>query len=311
MENEKSIGDIFYSNLAKCWAIVENYDHKSMACIKNCIFYNHDECNLRNLHYTCLSSNRADNSSVIFTKIPEIDFINEHKPVEGEYFIFNNRIYKTMKYGNVRDTFSAAIPDNVTKNNILYHYAGADINRLVFKFIQKCDNKINNMEEEGIVKLTLDKAKEYYNGDNEALKEIAKQAFKEDKLKGDSWERHFINTNGCMNGFVINALGIIEVINDTEVGIDSKRIFKDKKHAISALAYAQLTQLMASPEYNGGWEPDWHTRESKSCLYACDNSIKRTTMYNDRCKMAFKTDEIRDKFLSNFEFLLKQYFELD
>ena len=45
--------------------------------------------------------------------------------------------------------------------------------------------------------------------------------------------------------------------DDYEIGSDFKNIFKTEKQAKSALAYAQLTQLMALPEYNGDWVPDW------------------------------------------------------
>jgi len=314
MIKERQIGEIFYSNLAKCWVVVKEFDGRlgTYTCKGSCIYYQTAKCDIREMKSSihCQTPQRSDKHEIIFTKIPEVTIINEHNLVEGEYFIFNNRIYKTVKYGNIKDTFIAAIPDNVTKDNILYRYTGADVNRLVFKFIQKCDNKINNMEE-GIVKLTLEKAKEYYNGTNEALKEIAKQAFNEDKLKGDSWESHFINTNGCMNGFVINTIGSIVATHDTEVGIDSKRIFKTQKQALSALAYAQLTQLMALPEYNGDWQPIWDLGSIKYCIYASFHSLIIRNYHHERNFIAFKNAGIRDKFLQNFEPLLKQYFQID
>ena len=68
---------------------------------------------------------------------------------------------------------------------------------------------------------------------------------------------------------------------------------------------------MALPEYNGDWVPDW-VNDSK--IYTISRIIIEiakewtNTCYNP---IAFKSEEIRDKFLDNNLDLLKEYFELD
>ena len=91
-----------------------------------------------------------------------------------------------------------------------------------------------------------------------------------------------------------------------------KALFKTKKQAESSLAYAQLTQLMALPCYNGDWMPDWNN------LSQIKYSIERLLKY-DIVKLdfsgcfsflAFKSKEARDVFLENHLDLIRQFYQL-
>ena len=91
-----------------------------------------------------------------------------------------------------------------------------------------------------------------------------------------------------------------------------KALFKTKKQAESSLAYAQLTQLMALPCYNGDWMPDWNNlSQIKYC-------IERLLKYNivkldfSGCFsfLAFKSKEARDVFLENHLDLIRQFYQL-
>ena len=91
-----------------------------------------------------------------------------------------------------------------------------------------------------------------------------------------------------------------------------KGTYKTEKQAKSALAYAQLTQLMELPEYNGDWVPDWNNRaEYKYIIMRYGNEIDVNYCTNIYDHIYFKTAEIRSRFLENNYDLLKEYFELD
>ena len=90
-----------------------------------------------------------------------------------------------------------------------------------------------------------------------------------------------------------------------------KGTFRTEKQAKSALAYAQLTQLMALPEYNGDWVPDWSDDEAKFIIRRYVNELDIDDYLNTHHPISFKSKEIRDKFIENNYDLLKEYFELD
>lgn len=91
-----------------------------------------------------------------------------------------------------------------------------------------------------------------------------------------------------------------------------KALFKTKKQAASALAYAQLTQLMALPCYNGDWVPNWENKEQiKYCIVRWENVIVTNTIDSYLFGfLTFKSQEIRDIFLENHLNLIKQFYEL-
>lgn len=91
----------------------------------------------------------------------------------------------------------------------------------------------------------------------------------------------------------------------------SKHIFKTEKQALSALAYAQLTQLMALPCYNGDWVPDWNNHsEEKYCIERMRKDISRWTRTTNFCQLVFKSTKVRDEFYHNHMDLIKQFYEL-
>ena len=86
--------------------------------------------------------------------------------------------------------------------------------------------------------------------------------------------------------------------------------FVSKKAVKSAEAKRLLGFLLK--EYNGDWEPDWENEGVKKyVLTRIENEIKSFTHYGAYKFLAFRTPELRDKFLSHFERLIKDYFELD
>lgn len=160
------------------------------------------------------------------------------------------------------------------------------------------------------VKITLETAKRWYEQGGE-FKEMALSAFTESELNPirNEWESKFIENN--IKGCYIGRDSIISHL-DYIASKSKKGTFKTEKQAKSALAYAQLTQLMALPEYNGDWVPDWNNGLVwKYSIVRSGSGIYRGSCGQNYEPISFKSSEIRDKFLENNLDLLKEYFELD
>lgn len=124
-----------------------------------------------------------------------------------------------------------------------------------------------------------------------------------------SWEDAFAGNPIC--GYCIGRQCYIEEA-DTFAEYSDKNVFKTEKQAKSALAYAQITQLMALPCYNGDWIPDWENRnEEKYFPYRANNIILSGIVYAEFQHVAFKSYNIYKAFLENHEDLLRQYFQMD
>jgi len=159
------------------------------------------------------------------------------------------------------------------------------------------------------VKVSLETAKRWYEQGGE-FKEMALSAFTEVELNPvrNEWESKFIENN--IKGCYIGRDSIISHL-DYIASKSKKGTFKTEKQAKSALAYAQLTQLMALPEYNGDWVPDWSNSCDKFIIGRHSGDIEIEYYTKHYYPISFKTAEIRDKFLENNLDLLKEYFELD
>ena len=124
-----------------------------------------------------------------------------------------------------------------------------------------------------------------------------------------SWNDAFVNNT--IRGYWIGAQSEIKEADRNAVTAD-KNVFKTEKQAKSALAYAQITQLMALPCYNGDWTPDWENHsEMKYCPCAISGQIIPSFEYKKFNHIAFKDFDIYESFLKNHEDLLRQYFQMD
>ena len=86
--------------------------------------------------------------------------------------------------------------------------------------------------------------------------------------------------------------------------------FASVKQAKSADAKRKLGFLMK--EYNGDWVADWNDmNEKKYVIWRVQNTIKTHLGWDIYNFLAFRTPELRNKFFSHFERLIKDYFELD
>lgn len=92
---------------------------------------------------------------------------------------------------------------------------------------------------------------------------------------------------------------------------DSKHIFISKKHAKSALAMAQISQLI--PFYGGEiTDEEWKDSDMKKYVIMRDSSeVKCVVCYLNYDFLAFHTKEQRDEFLKNNEQLVKDYLMIE
>ena len=123
-----------------------------------------------------------------------------------------------------------------------------------------------------------------------------------------SWDEQF--QYGVINGYYIEG-GSIERIDYDRCSIEDKGTFKTKKQAASALAYAQLTQLMALPCYNGDWTPNWDDpNQERYCITRLKYDIVTLDYSGYFSFLAFKSEKVRDIFFNNHIDLIKQFHQL-
>ena len=120
----------------------------------------------------------------------------------------------------------------------------------------------------------------------------------------DSWE-----DLPRIYGFFINDDSkIIECNLITNFVKEHKNVFKTKKQADSALAYAQLTQLMADC---GDCDVDWSKENRlKYCIEAANKVIESGEYSIYFCFLAFNTENIRNEFMEKHQLLIKTFYQI-
>ena len=160
------------------------------------------------------------------------------------------------------------------------------------------------------VKVSMETAKRWYQQGGE-FKEMALSAYSEDELNPirNEWESKVIDYGAkFVSGWY---LGDDSVYKETNEENTDKSTFRTEKQALSALAYAQLTQLMALPEYNGDWIADWTDGSPKYCIVPVRDELKLEVFFDFKQNICFRNKSIAELFLSKNYDLLMQYSELD
>ena len=115
-----------------------------------------------------------------------------------------------------------------------------------------------------------------------------------------SWEElkevkgYFIHQNSEINS---------RLVIDKAVAYN-RNLFPTKEEAKAMRAMAQLCQLRDA--WNGGWKPDWEDNTPKYCIISYKNILCTDFYYYTSASMAFKTRELRDKFMETFKDLLEE-----
>ena len=123
-----------------------------------------------------------------------------------------------------------------------------------------------------------------------------------------SWEDAFVG-NPIFGYWIGTPSEIIEA--DVNASSVDKNVFKTEKQAKSALAYAQLTQLMALPCYNGDWKPNWSSfnNEKKYGITFYGNKYQIESTYTRHYFLAFQSEEKAKIFLTLYKDLIDVFFQ--
>ena len=160
------------------------------------------------------------------------------------------------------------------------------------------------------VEITIEKARGLIKDSNcpDGLKDSLKQAFGDELNKVKHWK-----DLGKINGFFINTRSGLHKADRYRCEQDIN-VFATESEALSMLAYAQITQLLASDEYNGEPTEKWCDYNSDDTKYAIIDTAFRldvSCFQHLRDKIVFKTRELAEKFRTNELELLKSYFQMD
>ena len=114
-----------------------------------------------------------------------------------------------------------------------------------------------------------------------------------------------------ISGCYITDNCIIRPASNIKPNEENKNVFLTEKHAKSALAMAQISQLI--PYYGGEitndeWE-DCSIR--KYIIFRRTSCVRKCDTYSDYDFLAFRTAEQRDEFLKNNEQLVKDYLMIE
>ena len=114
-----------------------------------------------------------------------------------------------------------------------------------------------------------------------------------------SWENL-----GIVKGYYISSRSYINDIGMINTADVNRNLFPTEEEAKAMLAMAQLCQLR--DRWNGEWRANWGDDTPKYCIISYKNILLKDFYYYTSAPMAFKTRELRDKFMETFKDLLEE-----
>ena len=152
------------------------------------------------------------------------------------------------------------------------------------------------------VNLSLETAKQMYFSGNQALKAFALENYSKEELEKKELPKTWEELES-VDGYYITAIADVKYTKTSQIGNKNKDIFKTEEQAKAAIAMAQLSQLMHV--YNDGWVANWSdSGYNKYTIEIYNEKIYRGAYLECRKFLAFKTAQIRNEFLKNFESLI-------
>ena len=125
-----------------------------------------------------------------------------------------------------------------------------------------------------------------------------------------SWKEAF--EGKTINGYYITAT-LSQIQNYSlgkNIGNYNANVFKYQEQAESALAYAQLTQLMALPCFNGDWKPKWvNGNRIKYGITFNDGKYHIEPTYTRHLFLVFQSEEKAKIFLELYKDLIDVFFQ--
>ena len=156
------------------------------------------------------------------------------------------------------------------------------------------------------ITLTVQQAKELYEKDN-SFRDTLLSEFTDVELGIEKELRSWDGLHRIGGYYIDDDSDVIELNLFHETAIDNKNIFKTEKQALSSLAMAQLSQLMA--DLGDECDVDWGDEsERKWTISRYNNALEVEQAWGIFNFLAFKTKATRDAFLEKHEELIKQYF---
>lgn len=125
----------------------------------------------------------------------------------------------------------------------------------------------------------------------------------------NSWE----DITEVEGNFIGGYYSALSTIGHIQVGAESfdngkhKHVYLNKKYAKSALALAQISQLL--PHYDA--QVDWNTDTTKHIIRKFSGKIDITYSTHESYVLAFNTEEELERFLEHNEQLVKDYLMID
>lgn len=112
-----------------------------------------------------------------------------------------------------------------------------------------------------------------------------------------------------IEGYYIMNNSNIGTVEHRATTINHKNVFATEQQAKSALAYAQLTQLMKA---TGDCDVDWSNNLTKKYYIELNGTKSLQVNYSSLTRqfLAFKTKEIAEEFMQKHESLIKQFFQI-
>lgn len=168
----------------------------------------------------------------------------------------------------------------------------------------KITNKNEIMKRQ--LELSLEQAQKLYN-EQPSMRELLLTTFTKEELEGvvlKDWSE----LRGIA-GYYVSEVSAIKAYTTERISSYNKNVFATEKQAKSALAMAQLSQLMK--DLGSECEVDWSDGTRKQCIVRINNRLEISTYEGSYHFLAFKTAKVRDAFATKHERLIRDYFMLD
>ena len=164
---------------------------------------------------------------------------------------------------------------------------------------------------ERVIKLSLEKAKEFYKKGGE-FRDLALSAYTEEELTKvelpKTWEDFCYNYK-IQNEYYIGADSIIRQVSldNFRLPCRDSNLLPNRQAAEAHLALIKLHQLRDC--YRQDWKPDWKdTSMPKYCIYFINKEQKFDvcSFYERREFLSFQSRKLAEEFLNNFRELILQ-----
>lgn len=161
--------------------------------------------------------------------------------------------------------------------------------------------------EKRTIKIDLTTAREWYKQGGD-LRKIALQAFTENELNSfpKSW-KEYCEINSYLDADKAVFLLADGNINPLSSTFYARRDFPgavpSKERALQFLTINKLLQIRDC--YNQRWKPDWDDETEKYVIWCTRNELYMDVSNHTNALFAFRSKEVRDEFVQNFEEDLK------